>query len=148
MNSRVILPIAAAILLITPVSSAAQVSTEVTLAVPVNLTQLGPDVAKVLIGCSIKSDAITTGPAGTPNQVTKSTELAVSGGQVVTTASLVFSLTGLSNPVGKTATIVCTINGWSTSQQSWLQFTPNAANQSFRITGSSSLGFLDASFVW
>ena len=128
-----------------PSSSAAQTTqAEVTLKVPVNLTQLGPDVSKIIVGCSIRSDAITTG--GTNREVTRTQELPVSGGAVVTTASIVFSFTGLDNPVGKSASIVCSLNGWSASQGTWTQFTPGAANPAFRTTTTVSM--IDASYTW
>jgi hypothetical protein len=131
------------IILAAPASSAAQtMSTEVTLNVPVNLTQLGPDVAKVRVACSIASSAIITAS----DKAEKLQEVPVSGGQVVTTMSLVFSFTGLDNPVGKSATVACAITGFSTSQQTWDPFTQNATNPSFRTT--PSITFIQTGFVW
>lgn len=147
MTSRFPLAVVTAITMAAPTPGTAQtVSASVTLQVPVNLTQLGPDVEKVRVGCSVNSLAITNGTGTGSHEITKTQELPVSGGSVVTTASLVFSFTQLDNPVGKNATIVCTLNGWSTSQQKWIQFVPGEPNPSFRTT--TTVGFLDGSFVW
>jgi hypothetical protein len=132
-------------MLAVPASSAAQTAeAEVTLKVPVNLTQLGPDVSKIRIGCTIRSVAISTGNAN--GEVTNTQEIPVSGGQVVTTASLAFSFTRLDNPVGKSAFITCSLDGWSAPQQAWIQFTGGATNPSFRI--SPSLGLIGGAFAW
>ncbi len=144
MKSQLVLAVLTIGLLAAPASSAAQtVQTEVTLKVPLNLTQLGPDVAKVSLGCAITSAAITT---NANHNVVMIQEVPVSGGQLVTTVAFVFVFTGLDNPVGKSAAIVCDISGFSTSQQAWLQFGENAANPAFRT--KPSVSFLDASFVW
>ena len=149
MKSTLVLAILAIGLLAVPASGAAQTATEVTLKVPVNLLQFGPDVSKIRVACSIRSDAITTG--NTFREVSKTTEIPMSGGQVVTTATIVFAFTGLDNPVGKSATIVCSLDGWSTSQQSWNQFRGGATNPSFKVLSTpnpATLVFLDGSFVW
>ena len=130
-----------------PASSTAQsVSAEVTLQLPINLTQLGPDVEKVRVGCTINSVAITNGTSTGNHSISRLQDVPVSGGKVVTTVSLAFAFTELDNPVGKGATISCSASGWSTSQQTWVQFQPTATNVSFRT--SPKVDFIDSSFVW
>ncbi len=134
------------LVLLAPASASAQtVQAEVTLKVPVSLTQFGPDVSKVRVGCNIRSDAITNGDAN--RSISKVQEIPMSGGQLSTTASLVFSFTALDNPVGKNAIITCSLDGWSTSQSTWVQFTGGASNPSFKTNGPS-IGLLDGAFVW
>ena len=134
-------------LLLAPAPLAAQsVSAEVTLKVPLNLTQFGPDLAKVRVGCTITSDAITNRDAN--HAISKTAEVPVSGGQVVTTASVVFAFTNLDNPTGKEAKIVCAPPfGWSTSQQTWIQITGGNTNPSFKLVGPA-LDFIYSSFTW
>jgi hypothetical protein len=123
-----------------PQRSAAQTaSAEVTIKFPVNLTSFGPDVAKVRVACTINSDAITNGTGGGNHYVRKEQEFPMSGGQLSTQVSMVFSFTNLDNPVGKSANLSCDIAGWSTTQQNWLLFTPTQANSSFK-TSSGDLG--------
>ena len=148
-------PVVAAALLVAigaPAMLAAQtVSAEVTVSVPVKLTQIGPDVPKVRVTCDVMSEAFTTATndlasLGTSRYVRKSQELPATGGQVTTTAALVFSFTGLDNPVGKKADVICVLTGWSTSQAAWVPFEPLATNLSLRTTATVPL--LNTSFVW
>ena len=161
MKLRLALPVVTMVLIGAPVAASAQtVSAQVTLQVPVNLTQFGPDVAKVQVACSITSDPITTSTSigrdptngkalyGTAAHVaTLVAEIPMAGGQLVQTAPLVFSFVGLDNPVGKNAAIWCTLFGWSTSQGAWVQFTGGATNVSFKTSGGSG-GGIDGAFVW
>jgi hypothetical protein len=130
-------------------STAQAASAEVTIKVPVNLTSFGPDVAKVRVACTINSDAITNGTGGGNHYMRKEQELPISGGQVTTNVSLVFSFTQLDNPVGKTAYLNCTLDGWSTSAQNWLLFVSNQANSSFKTSSGGDLsGAIGSPFVW
>jgi hypothetical protein len=146
MNLRLVPALLPIVVMATPASAAAQtVSAEVTLKVPVNLTQFGPDVSKARVGCNIRSDAITNGDAN--RSISKLQEVPMSGGQLVTTVSVTFSFTNLDNPTGKTAIVTCSLDGFSTSKQTWLQFTGGATIPDFKTNGSS-LGLIDGSFVW
>lgn len=147
MRSRILLSVMVVQALLVPSGAidAQTVSAEVTIKVPVNLTQLGPDVGKVVVACNIQSSAITNGSPNV-NEVNRFTDVPVSGGQVVTTVTLVFSLTQLNNPVGKTAAVLCNLTGWSTSQQAYVQFGPNSPNPSFRTTTNPP--DLNSTFVW
>ena len=110
------------VLLAAPASMGAQASIEITVKVPLNLTQLSPDLQKVRVSCTIQTGAI---PGGAASQTQ---DLPVSGGQVVTTAILVFPLTNLdlSTTWGRNARAVCSIQGYSTAT-GWRGFSgPNA----------------------
>lgn len=98
-------------LLAAPASIAAQASIEITVKVPLNLTQLSPDLLKVKVSCTIQTGAIPLGSAS------QTQELPVSGGQVVTTATIVFPLTNLdlSTTWGRNARAICSIQGYSTA---------------------------------
>jgi len=161
MKLRLVPRVMTMILMGAPAAASAQtVSVQVTLQVPVNLTQFGPDVAKVQVACSITSDPITTSTSigrdptngkalyGTAAHVaTLVAEIPMAGGQLVQTAPLVFSFVGLDNPAGKNAAVNCSLMGWSTSQGAWVQFTGGATNVSFKTNGAS-LGPIDGAFAW
>jgi hypothetical protein len=119
---------------VVPAESAAQVSAQVTVKFPVNLTQFGPDLAKIKVSCDIFSDAITNGISTGNHIIRKEQELPVSGGQVTADVSLVYSITGLNNPAGTLASVTCILLGWSTSAQIWLSFSPTETNSSFKTT--------------
>ena len=157
MKTLFVLAIMTLTLLGAPASSIAQTtSAEVTVKVPVNLTQVGPDVAKVRVACELFSLALTNGTgreisgepgASNPERyLPKYQEFSVSGGQVGTTASLVYSAQ-LNNPVGQPASLVCYLQGWSTSAQSWLGFGATAVNPSFKVTATSTTES-GQGFVW
>ena len=123
------------------------VSAQVTVNVPVNLSQFGPDVAKGRVRCTMSGNAITEGTGTGNHYVTKDQEFPISGGQATTTVTLLFSFTALNNPVGTTATVTCSLEGWSTSQQSWNGFFQNSPNPSFKVSGNEPLSIQQA-FVW
>jgi hypothetical protein len=125
-------------LLAVPGASTAQTaSADVTVKIPVDLKNFGPDLAKVKVECTIISDAITNGTGAGNHYMTKAQELPMSGGAVNTTVSIVFNFTQLDNPVGKPAQLSCNLLGWSTSAQSWIGSPdPNQSNPSFRTIGA------------
>ena len=162
MKLRPVPGVMAMILMGAPVAASAQtqtVSAQVTLQVPVNLTQFGPDVAKVQVACSVISDPISTSTSygrasdGTPlygtaaHVATLVVEIPMAGGVLVQTAPVVFNFAGLDNPYRKNAAVNCSLMGWSTSQGAWVQFTGGATNLSFKTNGAS-LGPIDGAFVW
>ena len=138
-----------AVALSAPSAAAAQsVQTEVTLKVPVNLTDFGPDVAKIRLSCVITSSAITNG-SSTGAIAKYSDEIPMTAGKVATTVSITFSPVALSlNPVGKTASVFCEIAGWSTSLSSWYNFHGGATNPAFKTTTTAGAAPLTTSFVW
>jgi hypothetical protein len=157
MNSRSVLVAMTITALAVPASSTAQaVSADVTLKFPLNLTQLPPDVSKVRVECVISSAAITDAEPGlagtsfapgTPRYVRKTQEFPVSGGQVVTAVTLLFSFTALNDPVGKTADIICQLWGWTISVQSWNALGETSAVPALRTIRASEQA-ITSSFVW
>jgi len=143
MKSRFLLAALTTLLVAVPASSAAQTTAEVTLKVPVILTQLSPDIKWVRVSCTIVSDALIIGNVTYPNLVRKDEDIAVSGGEVVKLVTMVFSLT-LNNPVGKSAQAGCTLQG--ASGVDWLNFNENATNPAFRTKPSVSAS--QSVFVW
>jgi hypothetical protein len=148
MNSRLTL---AVIALSMPASLAAQATAQVNIAVPVNVKQVGPDVGKLKVTCTLVSDAFTSSTTGvittaTTKSVEKTQEVSITGGMAMITAALSFSVDGMDNPVGKQATIDCALAGWSTSGQGWVPFDPGSQYPSFRST--AQIPHLTSSFVW
>lgn len=152
MISRTFAMIVTACLLAAPVSSVAQTtSADVTFRLPLNLTQMSPDIATIAVFCRIESIAIPparpnardASPMGTRS---KQEELAVSGGQLVATATVVVPVSGLDNPFGKTATYDCSITGFSTSLQRWDLFAESHATAAFRLSPTPQR--ITGSFIW
>lgn len=144
MNTRTVLSMLALAVVPMAQGSAQVVSTEVTVTAPVDLTQLSPDITKVRVDCVIQSDAITNGNQF--KEITKSQEIPVTGGALKTTASIVFALTNLDNPVGKNATAGCSLWGWSQPGQKWAQFHPAQSDPAFKT--NTTVGLSTKAFVW
>jgi hypothetical protein len=156
MTSRILLVVLTACLLAVPSVAPAQTNSgDVTFTVPINLTQLQPDVVKVRVRCFLSSDAITvnrqptgkggTGPLG-PGEVLGVQELPVSGGRVVTTATVVVVVGGnLENPLGKLARYSCQLQGFSNTAQVWNIF-DGYPNSAFVLTPQPSL--IAGTFTW
>lgn len=89
----------------------------VNISLPVDLSQLGPDVVKVRIRCQLGSSALMT-----PREQTR--DLQVFGGKVQNTVSFSFYLTNLNKPVGKSAYVTCYVNGLSQSRGTYEMFGP------------------------
>ena len=144
MNARIVVVALTACLVAAPNLVVAQTTTgsDVTFKVPLNLTQVSSDIAKVALWCVISSTAITT----RDGKLFKQEELPVSGGQLVTTATVVVAVSGLYNPVGKVAGYECRLSGFSTSLQRWDVFSETQTVPAFRL--SPTPGVLQGSFVW
>jgi hypothetical protein len=126
--------------LLVPRSTNAQTQAQVTLNVPVNLTELAQDISKVRLGCRIQSDPITA-----PDGVAESfLEAPTSDGQIVTTLTVVLSFT-MNNPAGKLATVRCNLEGWSLGEQRWGSFGPAQASA---FKANVSLETQTSIFVW
>jgi hypothetical protein len=152
-NFRILAATMTACLLVAPRSLAAQTTAEVTFKVPVNLTQVSPDIAKVGVMCMITSSAIpivgrNTGTS-TSGNVYKQVEIPMAGGQLVTTATVVLGISGpsaLTDPVGKTADYRCTLSGFSTSLQTWALFDAASAQVQYRLSPTPAP--LTGTFTW
>jgi hypothetical protein len=149
-NSQIFTAILTSCLLALPNAGAAQSPAgDVTLQVPLNLTQLSTDIAKILIRCSITSSALRvtepkTGQVGTT--LSNRIEVPVTGGRLVTTAKIVFSPQTLVDPTGKSANYQCDLIGFSNSQQNWSPFSDSAPIAAFRLSPTPAP--LAGSFVW
>ena len=125
------------------------IETSVTFLVPVNLTQLSPDLEKVRAVCGVLPSAVMTPtlPANAPLPVLM-TEAPVVSGQVITTLRSEFLVYSgwLQNAVGQGATYVCDLQGFSKSLQRWDNFSDTAQDAVFRLTPTPPT--LQGSFVW
>ena len=114
MTSRLSLAILVACLVAAPDVAVAQVpGGDVTLKVPMNLTKLSTELAKVRVSCQVDSTALRYDEQGrtTTTIFADSGYIPVSNGQVITTASIVFSKFSLmNNPAGVTATYSCSLD--------------------------------------
>ncbi len=155
MITRIFSTIVATCLLAASGSNTAQTTSgDVTFRLPLDLSQLSSDIAKIAVACSISSDAIPQGPnppldpKGVPMRpkLAKQVEIPVSAGQLVTTAIIVVPVSGLDNPVGKTANYDCSITGYSTALQQWSRFEEGHTTAAFRL--SPTPPYITGSFVW
>jgi len=124
-----------------PHSLAAQ--TMITFEVPVNLTQLAPEITKVRVNCVIRSAAIVSPTAGMAAGVD---ELPVLGGKLVTTMRVVigFLAGSLQAPTGQSAQYQCDLLGISaTGMTSFSETSPSPVFQ-LKPTPPSLTG----TFVW
>jgi hypothetical protein len=149
MMSRIFVAVVTTCLLVISSSSGAQTSSaDVTFRLPLNLTQLSSDIAKIAVFCRITSDAIppsgATGKAG--GKLSKQEEFPVSGGQLVTTAVVIVPVSGLDNPIGKTANYECLISGFSTSLQQWSRFEEASTTPAFKLSPTPPQ--MTGSFIW
>jgi hypothetical protein len=138
-----------------PCSAAAQ--TTVTLDVPLNLTQVSPDIEKVRIFCgfSPSGDGLVF-PTNLTNEASviaagfaQQLEMPVMAGQVVVTMRLMFPISAdmlPAAPVGKKVDYGCGLIGFSKSLQKWDQFSETQTVAAFRLkpTPQTIMG----SFVW
>ena len=137
---------------------------DVTFEVPLDLTKLAPDISKVMVTCSMTSDAFPMRKGkGAPVKQPRGAqvELPVSAGQLVTTARVVIPVTVDSfmdptmampkDPTGKSVDYQCDIMGFSTKGGGWQQFIdkitePKNTNTSFHLTPFPAP--ITGRFVW
>ena len=129
-------------------------SSDVTIRVPLNLTQLAPDISRVRVICTVRSpvvrsssnilvdEALIAAPAGARYVV-------VSGGQAVATLDVAVPIpaSSFTGPaVGQNATWECALTGFSTSGNRWDAFNATHANPAFRL--SPTPGAITGNFTW
>jgi hypothetical protein len=112
MTSRIFAIAVTALLLAVPGTLEAQVkqTANVTLAVPLNLTDLSSDITWVKVDCGIIDYGLS------PYR-----EIKVSSGQVITTVNLEFTLTGVNLGIGSKINYACHLKG-RTSTSNWVDF--------------------------
>jgi hypothetical protein len=121
---------------------------DVTFKVPVNLTRLSLDITKVRVDCRLQSNAILfVDPQGQETHSMRvQTDIPVTGGQLVTTATVVFSNFSLLNPSGVSASYECDLLGYSATQATWSPFSASAPVPAFRLTSTPAP--IPGTFVW
>jgi len=144
MISRILATTVTVCALLTPRLGVAQTgASDVTFKVPLNLTQVSSDVVKVAVYCQVTSPAIVSNSS---HRLQKQEEIPVTGGQLVMTVTVVIAVSGLDNPVGKTATYECLLSGFSNLLQQWYPFSATSINPTFRLTPTP--GGISGSFPW
>ena len=117
---------------------------DVTFTVPLNITQMSPDITKVAVYCRIVGPAIHTRSGNIGAQV----ELVPQAGQVVTTATVVvpWQMTDMTDPTGTQATYSCMLSGFSNSLQRWDIFREDHLTPAFRLKPMPTE--MTGTFVW
>jgi hypothetical protein len=137
--------------MVTPVATSGQATgPTITFTMPLKLTNVPSDIARISIFCHIQSVAILTSEQRASAQV----EFLVRDGQVITeTYELVTSATVQIRPanldpnaLGKQATYQCSLNGFSRSLQRWDVFNETHTEPAFRLSPTPVP--LTGSFVW
>lgn len=102
---------------------------DVTFTVPLNLTQMSPDITKVAVWCKITGPAITTRSGNIGAQV----ELVPQGGQIVTTATVVVAWppTDLTIPVARRPVTVAHSRDSATHSSAGMSFAKTIPRQPF-----------------
>ena len=122
---------------------------DVTLRVPLNLTRLSPEIAKVVVDCKLESGAIGD-QNGQPIRdrlvvLDAKQEIAATGGQVVTTANVVFSIPSLVNPSAYQAIYGCRLRGITKTGQTD-SFSATSTDPIFRLVPTPAQ--FEGKFAW
>jgi len=130
-----------AIYLFAPTTPArAQQGTRIEFVVPLNLSQLSPDIATVGVFCWVRSSTI---PGGMSYSIARQTP---AGGRVQATVPVRVSIAQLDDPAGKSATYICELQGLRTGQNQWVKFSENASDSAFRLSPNPAP--ITGSFDW
>lgn len=117
MRCRIFAVITAGLTAMSGVASAQ--TSNLTLRVPLNLTQLPSDVTSIRIECIIRSEALANAGVASHQMPHGKTDINVSNGQVVATTDVVIPVSsdGLiqTNAVGTSASYECRLMGWFSS---------------------------------
>lgn len=137
-------------------------SNDVTFEVPINLTQLAPDINKVNVTCYLMGNAILPGNPSSayPRRLAGYVEFAVSNGQVVEpTATVVVPVPAerLQKPEEQTFDWECSLTAYSKGARpppparrfaaGWDTFAPRHDKASFQLSPAPP-ATLSGSFVW
>ena len=115
-----------------PTSSTSQltVATTVTFNIPVNLTQLSPDLEKVMAVCVVTSEALAQPPVNTTNVTAlPNDQIPVVNGQVIATMRVLVPIYAeflKADAKDKEAQYQCALMGFSRSAQGWGQFSESS----------------------
>jgi hypothetical protein len=119
-------------------------SSDVTFAVPLNLTQLPPGLRGIDVSCAIASEAFH--PSGAELRAAK--EVSISGGQVVTTVQVVVPVNVPADSAGKTARYSCSMRGVDSSSGVPDFLAAGHVKPAFRVAITPPEGFISGSFTW
>lgn len=167
MSAKPIGLLAVTLLLTAPGTATAQ--TVITFDVPLNLTQVPPEIEKVGVACLVMGDGLTNsamtslggglgGPLGplaifapqipSSGPVWVKVEWPVMAGQAVAPLKLSLAIIAeyLDNPLGKTAQYGCILGGYSKSLQKWDMFDANHTIPAFRLAPTPQM--VQGTFVW
>jgi len=150
MNRRISLALLAVLGCLASPSARAAQSSDVTFTIPLNLTQLSPQIEKVFISCEIMSSAILVNRTKNMGRVTPPwLEIPNTSGQIVTTATFVIPLpfgTLSETAPGTSASYVCYLGGYSRTTGQPTSFSETAADPAFRLSPSPTS--LYGNFTW
>lgn len=111
------------------------IATTITFIVPVNLTQLSPEITKVRVGCAIApSSALVYPTNNTGPSPNVEEEMDVTSGQMVTAFRVIMPIysSWLQDPVGKQASYGCALEGYAKGR--WDRFKDTHADPAWRLT--------------
>jgi hypothetical protein len=136
MNRRLFCAMFSATCLLGMAATATAGPYDVTFQVPLNLTGLSPDITKVQVDCTITSAALpVTQARAVEGSARGFTEPPASGGQVVSTVTVVVPITTLDTSGGKTtAHYSCRLTAFSQTLGSYGKFDPAASVPAFRVS--------------
>jgi hypothetical protein len=106
-------------------------ASDVTFTVPVNLTQLRPEVQGVAVECQITSTAIIAPTKGSSSGVAR---FVPTGGRVQTTATVHVPIARLDSDSGTAATYRCDLKGQTYANGPWSLFSANAFMLALKLT--------------
>ena len=152
MGSRLVFAVMLAWVLAAPSEVPAQIpelsgaGTTVTITLPVNLTQLSPDLERVGFRCRIVTEAASG--LNLPESWWYQDEGPVFGGQLVTTMKvmMVIPVEWLKDPIGKTGEWWCSLMGFSKSLRRWDFFSETSSVPAFLLKGLPAE--IKGTFVW
>lgn len=134
-----------------PGGAGAQTTTggDVTFRVPLNLTRISPDIATIVVACRLESAAIGD-QNGQPivdrtSRLDRQQEFPVTGGQVITTATIVFSIPSLVDPSRYPAIYGCRLLGITKSGMSG-GFSATSTDLAFRLSPTPAV--IEGTFTW
>jgi hypothetical protein len=149
MNRRICLALLAVLGCLASPSARTVQSSDVTFTIPLNLTQLSPQIDKVFISCEVMSSAILVNRSKGTGRVTPPwLEFPNTSGQVVTTATFVVPLPfgTVDTTQGASANYVCYLGGHSKMTGQSSGFSDTNADPAFRLSPTPTAIY--GNFTW
>lgn len=151
MRIRTLAPLVAMWMLGVPNVGSAQQS-DVTFKVPLNLTNLSPDIVQVRVTCNLSAyfNEFKGTKPGSASFYKASGQ--IDGGRLTATATIVIPVSTLKDPAGlmspapKTANWDCSLQAFTATGPVWGQFGETPSSQMYRM--SPPLTRLSGSFLW